>query len=254
MENRIREHEWQFMIKLIARLEWCTTSDEFFSTLYEQLRTLIPYYKGVAFLTDRKDSQGILSSSYSTKSPDGITDHSFFTKGKYPAWSEYIMDSESAVFKQSNIIEPGKWEKTRVYREVWKPQNIYWGLMISLVCNDVPLAVVGFFRSRDQQDFSDREMFILRNLIKPLEAILFRILKKNEGKAVSSDYGLIAAAEKYGLTKRENEIVMAVSEGMSDKEICEKLCIAQTTLNKHISNIYAKTNTHSRLGLIMLFK
>ena len=254
MEKNLRDYEWQFLVNTIARLDWCATTDEFFGTLYEQLRTLIPYYKGVAFLTSRKNSKGMLSCSYSTPSPDGVTDHSFFTEGNYPAWSEAIMEPESVVFRQSYIIEPQKWEKTRVYREVWKPQNIYWGLMISVVANDVPLAVIGFFRSKEEQDFTEREMYILRALKKPLEAILFRILRSTLQPSLEEKYDVAGFAEKYGLTKRETEIAQLIIKGKFDDAICAEPFIAQTTLNKHISNIYSKTGAHSRLELILMMK
>ena len=255
MTNKLREYEWQFIINLIARLDWCSTTDEFFATLYEQLRTMIPYYKGVAFLTARKESQGVLYSSYSTNSPDGITDHSFFTEGDYPAWSEFIMESESTVFRQSYIIDPQKWEQTRVYREVWQPQNIYWGLMISVVANDVPLAMIGFFRSKEQEDFNERDMYILKALKRPVEAILYRLLQNPVRQtALPDEYKSLKVGEKYGLTKRETEIAMLVSKGTMDSDICEQLFIAQTTLNKHISNIYNKTGAHSRMELMVLFR
>ena len=58
-------------------------------------------------------------------------------------------------------------------------------------------------------------------------------------------------AEQYSLTKRETEVVFkVVKEGMTNSEICESLCIADHTLNKHLINIYRKCDINSRVALI----
>ena len=55
---------------------------------------------------------------------------------------------------------------------------------------------------------------------------------------------------KYNLTKREIEIVQAIVCGKSNKSISEKLFISETTVKKHIANIFEKTSTKSRTQLI----
>lgn len=48
------------------------------------------------------------------------------------------------------------------------------------------------------------------------------------------------------LTKREVEVALLVREGLSNKEIGEKLFISDTTVKKHISNIFEKLEIKSR--------
>lgn len=48
------------------------------------------------------------------------------------------------------------------------------------------------------------------------------------------------------LTKREIEVALLVREGLSNKEIAEKLFISDTTVKKHISNIFEKLEIKSR--------
>lgn len=40
-----------------------------------------------------------------------------------------------------------------------------------------------------------------------------------------------------GLTKQENKIACMIAEGLSNKEICEKLCISHATLKSYIQSI-----------------
>ena len=54
---------------------------------------------------------------------------------------------------------------------------------------------------------------------------------------------------KNGLTEREKDILVKVLQGKSTKQIGEELFISAGTARNHLSNIYAKTGTHSRLEL-----
>jgi len=54
------------------------------------------------------------------------------------------------------------------------------------------------------------------------------------------------------LTLRESEIVSAIREGNSNKEIASKLSISEETVKRHLSNIYAKLGISSRLELATL--
>lgn len=55
-----------------------------------------------------------------------------------------------------------------------------------------------------------------------------------------------------GLTSRELEIISAVKNGHSNKEIGTKLSISEETVKRHLSNIFAKLGVSSRLELAML--
>ena len=54
------------------------------------------------------------------------------------------------------------------------------------------------------------------------------------------------------LTKREREIANLVAQGQSNLEIAANLDIAERTVKAHLSSIYEKTKTGSRLNLALL--
>ena len=68
----------------------------------------------------------------------------------------------------------------------------------------------------------------------------------------------VAAAREKGttrapveqLTPRELEVLRALSEGLSSKEICERLYIAPNTLRTHVQNIMGKLRVHSKLEAV----
>jgi DNA-binding CsgD family transcriptional regulator len=49
------------------------------------------------------------------------------------------------------------------------------------------------------------------------------------------------------MTKREREVVALIAEGLSNKEIAERLRIALHTVKSHMHNVLEKLSLHSRL-------
>ena len=52
------------------------------------------------------------------------------------------------------------------------------------------------------------------------------------------------------LTPREHEVLRALTEGLSTREICERLFIAPNTLRTHVQNIMGKLRVHSKLEAV----
>ena len=61
-----------------------------------------------------------------------------------------------------------------------------------------------------------------------------------------------ASTSGFGLTSREIEIISAIKEGSSNREIASKLAISEETVKRHLSNIYGKLGVSSRLELAVL--
>ena len=55
---------------------------------------------------------------------------------------------------------------------------------------------------------------------------------------------------KSQLTNRENDVLTLVEQGLTYKEISQKLSISFYTVNHHLKNIYSKLNVNSKLELI----
>jgi two-component system, NarL family, nitrate/nitrite response regulator NarL len=52
------------------------------------------------------------------------------------------------------------------------------------------------------------------------------------------------------LTKRELEVLRALTEGLSTPEICDRLFISPNTLRTHVQNIIGKLQVHSKLEAV----
>jgi DNA-binding CsgD family transcriptional regulator len=58
-------------------------------------------------------------------------------------------------------------------------------------------------------------------------------------------------ARPFGLTLRELEVVRLVGEGCSNREIGNRLRISEDTVKHHLSRIFDKTGTSSRVELAL---
>ena len=254
MSSTLFDYEWQFLIQMTTRINYCTAYQDTCDTFLQQVRTLIPYTTGVVFQAGRENGRVVLNNPISTEQIDDRSGHDFFMEGKYPHWDEFIMLPYSSVFRQSDIIPPGKWEKTRVFRDVWQPKGVYWGIFISIVHKDVPLAVLGVLRDKDSSDFSARDIYIMNTLKDPLERKFYSLLENRRHAGDPGADRILKASASYGLTKRETEIVSLVCVGKGSEDMCQVLYITHATLSKHLSNIYAKTKVKNRTQLFALFQ
>lgn len=57
-------------------------------------------------------------------------------------------------------------------------------------------------------------------------------------------------ARKLGLSKRELEVLILLSEGLSNQEIADRLFVSLNTVKTHISKIYQKLNAKRRTQAI----
>jgi DNA-binding NarL/FixJ family response regulator len=68
------------------------------------------------------------------------------------------------------------------------------------------------------------------------------------------DYSLEEFCKKFEVSPRETDIIREICNGLSNKEISEKLFISLQTVKDHTHRIYIKTNVKSRVQLIYLVK
>ena len=65
---------------------------------------------------------------------------------------------------------------------------------------------------------------------------------------IHKDLGIMP--QNYELTKREQEVLNLIMQGLPKQQIADRLCISITTVKTHCVNIYQKFDYHSIPELI----
>lgn len=60
--------------------------------------------------------------------------------------------------------------------------------------------------------------------------------------------------KELDISNREYEVLFAISEGLSNKEIAEKLFVSESTIKTHVSNLLVKLNAKRRTQAIQIAK
>ena len=76
------------------------------------------------------------------------------------------------------------------------------------------------------------------------------VAEKNE----KSLLGREILKDKLELTARETDVAKALAEGMTNKEIADKLYLTQGTVKNYLSDIYLKMGTSDRAKAVLLLK
>jgi len=96
------------------------------------------------------------------------------------------------------------------------------------------------FSCEDENIYADEEVRFInncRNMYKKYEKNLNMLLKEED----ASPFNM--------LTKREKEIALLVSDGNTNMQIAKELNIAEITVKKSLSNIYARLGITNRASL-----
>jgi len=88
----------------------------------------------------------------------------------------------------------------------------------------------------------------------PLLFILFYLQKHyvSNVEEESFDEKMNAFTGKYGISKRETEVIELICKGMTNQEISDSLFISVQTVKDHIHRIFLKTGVKNRVQLTNL--
>ena len=71
-------------------------------------------------------------------------------------------------------------------------------------------------------------------------------------KLVGKLGGRSSAAKRAGMTRREIEVLSLVAQGLSNRQIAERLVVSEHTVHRHLANIYARLGVSSRAAAVAL--
>jgi DNA-binding CsgD family transcriptional regulator len=96
--------------------------------------------------------------------------------------------------------------------------------------------------------------FFAGNIFLPVYLNYGTLLSAFTTVEAEKDLSFEGFCKKFEVSPRESDIVREICNGLSNKEISEKLFISLQTVKDHTHRIYVKTNVRSRVQLITLVK
>lgn len=163
---------------------------------------------------------------------------------------------ESQLIRESAVLDDEHRLNSSLYRKCYRKYNIYDSLQCTIVFQQKFLGVLTLFRTRPNGTFVSDDMFYLRAIAMHLNPILHRILfPKSSGYSHRTDeMHDLAQLSSCHLTSRETEILKCLLDFQDNEEIAETLHIKETTLNKHLQNLFRKLEVRSRWELLRKLK
>ena len=245
----LNTREITFLSQFILRIHRTENYKEFCEVVLSQITNIISFRKGILFQISEIDNALSYSDPVALNNGDFSFVEDEFMTGKYrSAWLMNTSFLYSTVFRASDIREEDTFTDSSLYKAIYEPQNIYYGIQAIMVAREKKLGLLGIFRSKEEGDFTERDVFVINTLLPHLEYKL-AMFKENIGIGGQSK---LADFSAFDLTKKELEIVQLIAEGKTSKELAESLYISKSTLDKHLYNIYRKFNVKGRLELIHL--
>ncbi len=167
-------------------------------------------------------------------------------------YSRGIMYSgKSMVYRETDIISDEKRMETEYYQKVYKPNNWHFSLQIILAYQKEFLGVITLYRTIGKENFRYDDVFVM-DMLK--DHLAFRLFQARDARPASGKMSVSEAAERFELTRREQNVLRALMDGLDNETICENLSISVNTLKKHILNIYRKMGVKNRVHLFKIVR
>ena len=157
------------------------------------------------------------------------------------------------VFRDTDIIPAPIRENSQLMKGWMEPYNIFYSLGMTIAANSCPYGNIYLFRSKEEGDFTDGEVEILRIINEHL-CIRYAVARPQglSDYVVSNTSTLLA--KKHQLTERESAIIACIGTGCLRKDLPSTLFVSENTLKKHLSNIYRKLGINHYEELMQFIK
>lgn len=248
----LKESEWNTINNILSELYTIDDINTLSQKLMKIIRMLIPYTKGWFLLLD--DEQNIINSKSYFNEFEKDAQESYINKYFDDDYIKYLYEfaTETTVYRDSDLLENDIRSNTEFYKNFLEPENVIYGCGIMTIHNNRITAFFNLFRDQKSGDFSAKDLYILNILKKHLENMVHKISVLNRDE-ILAEKNLNEFSKKFGLTAREQEVLVLVNNGKSNQEISDELVISLSTVKKHIYNLFCKTGVLNRRQLILLF-
>jgi DNA-binding CsgD family transcriptional regulator len=251
--NNITEKDWKCMNEIIREINQHFDTKIVRLKFLEMLKSIIEYDFGIFDLSKIKNGEfdclydPVMLSKYGRQFEENFISKydNEFCNSSYTSWIYY--EKRPIVYRETDVVSEEFRERSNFFKNYLEPVGLTYSCGCNIVYDNINLGAVSLYRSNENGDFDDRELYILEQLQPHL------INKLSQSAEIVKEFDArTRIVNQYCLTEREMEIIELVYEGYGNQDIGEDLCISVNTVKKHLSNIFGKMELKSRSQLIHL--
>lgn len=217
----------------------------------ESIRMLIPYDKAMFDFGSKHNNEIEFFDPVAVDfNEDQLSQYfDYYEPLDYTRW--IFTQSKAVVYRETDLIDRCIREETEIFRDWMAPMDTYFTGGASIVNKGILFGSVTLFRPKCGGDFSKRDLLILNLLNTHLSNRLIQVYPSGVEKKQIADekHGVV---EKYNFTEREKEVVKLVLQGLTNMEISNTLFISESTVKKHLNNVFNKLQIKSRTQLMKI--
>lgn len=217
---------------------------------FQRLKLIIPFSYASILMRDESVKDSIQLSSpicYPEYFTEAEEEYLRSADEDYLLW--ILHTRESKLVCESSILDEERRLNSPLYLHCYQKYDIYDSMQYSIVYNQTFLGVLTLFRTQADGVFTSDDMFYLRSLGMHLNVVIDKLRHPQHIKksASSSMEDLI---KHFSLTHRESQVLSELYSFKGNDEILESLGISDSTLQKHLQNIFRKMNVSSKWELL----
>lgn len=171
----------------------------------------------------------------------------FETIADNPMVQSYVRSARTgdlAPRRMSDLVSDRAFRRTRSYSSVFRPHSGQHQLTVLSVRYAGQRGRVWGF-NRASSDFTDAEVERLE-MVQPFLAIIDQLIERPIVAQTQSD-----AADRWGLTRREAEVVGLLARGLTADAIASSCQISDRTVRQHLQNAYLKLGCHDKVTAVL---
>lgn len=235
------------MNDLIYDLYLCADIDDLKHNFLTRLRFLVPC-SYVTILLPAPDNSDLFSPVYIPESFKSAEERYLASIHEDKLlWNCY--SKEPNLMRESDLLPDEVRLNSKLYTECYKGFDIYDSLQYTSAKNHIFLGVLTLFRTKAEGPFTEEELFLMNALGLHFNTVLYQ-LRYEAPAASTTKKDTTSFCCAFHLTKKESEILSLLLSFQSGEEISNLLSITLNTFQKHLQNIFRKTNTTSKWELL----
>lgn len=246
------EEQWNQFHLFLLDFYTIRNLDRMQNYVLEQLEKMIPHKRSFFDLGSVKENTIHFFHPVSLNIPEQSLKayYAEYQQRDYAIWN--FSTREPMVYLDSALLPKASREQSPIYQEWMKPLDAYYGLGCTIVKENF-YGSITLFRSESEGDFTGSEYLLLKNLNLHLSSHFYTLFPTgiHESNLLDEDTQFDRV---FHLSPRETEITKLVSQGATNAEIADALCISETTVKKHMSHIFEKTHVSNRGQLFVKLK